>query len=337
MNPNIGILIFDSSGYTRSLLVERIARLGGCFLHAYENTAAVDCMKLPAHSGVVILNHHATDPEPQAFLAALKAAQPSLHVLVITSPGNEKRSFESLRQSGQIDALLDKPIDPDALAHHAQEQVARLGTQRHLAFEHLNLLRFLPTGGLRRIFNRPEPGHAELFDMTVLFTDIRDSSRWINESSAQDYFVRLNQILGAQARLIRQYDGMVVKTTGDGLLAVFEGSARCHLALKCAQTIQVAAAESHVPVGIGLSDGLVLTGILGTHEHVHFDVIGAHVHLAARLCGLAQAGEILAAQEVVDKARFEFTAAPLTETIQVRGFAAPVPCTHIQPQSKEPV
>jgi len=335
MNPNIGILIFDSSGYTRSLLVERIARLGGCFTHSYESPEQVDCANLPTGSGLMILNHHTQDDSPAQFLSALKAAQPQLHVLVIASPGTAMRALEPLRQRGQIDALLEKPIDPDALARDVREQVARLGAQRQLASEHLNLLRFLPTGGLRRIFNRPEPGQAKLFDMTVLFTDIRDSSGWINELSAQDYFVRLNQILGAQARLIRQYDGTVVKTTGDGLLAVFEGAARCHLAIKCAQAIQTAAAGSSVPVGIGLDDGLVLTGILGTHEHVHFDVIGAHVHLAARLCGLAQAGEILATQEVVDKARFEFSFAPLTETIQVRGFAAPVPCAHIQPQSKE--
>jgi adenylate cyclase len=168
-----------------------------------------------------------------------------------------------------------------------------------------------------------------------MFTDIRDSSRHIVQSSAQDYFAKLNRILGEQARLIRSYDGMVVKTTGDGLLAVFEGAARAHLVLKCAHAIQAAPCMHEVEVGIGISDGLVLTGLLGTAEHMHFDVIGAHVHVASRLCSLAQGGEILATQDVAKKARFEFGVTPVTESINVRGFATPIPCTHIQPQPKE--
>jgi class 3 adenylate cyclase len=83
-------------------------------------------------------------------------------------------------------------------------------------------------------------------------------------------------------------------------------------------------------VGIGISDGLVLTGILGSEEHIHFDVIGAHVHLAARLCSLAAAGEILATQDVASKARFEFAARPLQDEVEVRGFSQTVPCIHIK-------
>lgn len=336
MKPqNIGIIIVDSSAYTRSLLVERIARIENCFLHAHENLELLDSVRLPSVSGILVLNHHTTDTPPFAFLSRLKQDHPTLHVLVIVSPGVEKRNFEPLRQAGLVDALFEKPIVPDALAKHVEEEVRRQSQTRHLATEHLNLLRFLPTGGLRRIFNQPEPGHAELFDMSVMFTDIRDSSRHIAQSSAQDYFARLNRILGEQARLIRTYDGMVVKTTGDGLLAVFEGAARCHLALKCAHAMQASPPIDEIQIGIGISDGLVLTGLLGTHEHLHFDVIGTHVHLASRLCSLAQGGEILATQDVASRARFEFSSAPISETIQVRGFATPVACAHIQPQLKE--
>jgi len=331
MSNSIGILIFDSSAYTRSLLVERIARINGSFLHAYQSISLVDAKQLPYQTSLVVLNHHTQDIQPFEFIAELKASNPELHVMVIVSPGNEKRAMDPLRLAGKIDALFEKPIDPEALAQHVSEQVHHLSGKQRMANENLNLLRFLPTGSLRRIFEKPEPGRAELFDMTVMFTDIRDSSRLISESSAQTYFARLNTVLGEQARLIRLHDGMVVKTTGDGLLAIFEGAARCHLALKCAHAIQHCALIQKASVGLGISDGLVLTGILGTHEHLHFDVIGMHVHLASRLCAMAQAGEILATQETIDKAHFEFSSQPLTEKITVRGFDNPVSCSHIQP------
>jgi adenylate cyclase len=162
-----------------------------------------------------------------------------------------------------------------------------------------------------------------------MFTDIRDSTQLILRETARNYFAKLNAILASQAQLIRSFDGMVVKTTGDGLLAVFEGAARCHLSLKCALAIQQSAQSKNTPVGIGISDGLVLTGILGTAEHFHFDVIGSHVHLAARLCAKAGQGEILATRDVAHKARFAFQAQPNDEAVMVRGFDAPIACLNI--------
>jgi len=333
--PRVGLLVLDSNDYTRSLLCQYLDKVSICQVQTRAYTFEVDSSKLPKAITMVLLNHYHQDQVPSDFLARLKTQYPQLHLMVIVSPGNEKRALEPLCQTGKIDALFEKPIDPEALVRYIEEQARQRLIQQRLNVEHLNLLRFLPTGSLRRIFNQPEPGHAELFDMTVMFTDIRNSSQWITSTSAQDYFSRLNGLLGAQARLIRKYEGMVVKTTGDGLLAVFEGSARRHLALKCSQRIQLSARDEHVPVGVGLSDGLILTGILGTPEHLHFDVIGAQVHLAARLCAAAQAGQVVASQAVADGSRHALAAITIPEVIQVRGFADSVNCVRIQIVNQE--
>ena len=329
--PNLEMLIFDSSAYTRSLLMERLARIEHCVLHAHESWANIPLKKCLVNAGVVLLNHHVNDTPPFEFLQQIKHELPHSLVLVICSPGAPHRTLEALNKTHAcIDIIFDKPIDLEQLSQFLSERIASLRQQQKLTNEHLNLLRFLPTGALRRIFAQPTPGSAELFDMTVMFTDIRDSTQLIMQETARSYFAKLNHVLASQAELIRRYDGMVVKTTGDGLLAVFEGAARCHLALKCATAIQHSAEAYATPVGIGVSDGLVLTGILGTAEHFHFDVIGAHVHLAARLCSLAAAGEILVTQDVASKARFDFEARPLQDSIEVRGFNEAVPCIHIK-------
>lgn len=329
--PNVEMVIFDSSAYTRSLLLERLARIEHCALHAHATWADKPLEKLLANASVLVLNHHVSDAPPFDFLRQIKRALPHSLVVVICSPGAPHRELEGLNKThAYIDIIFDKPIDLEQLSQFLSERINSLRQQQKLNSEHLNLLRFLPTGALRRIFAQPTPGSAELFDMTVMFTDIRDSTQMIVRESARAYFANLNRVLASQAELIRRYDGMVVKTTGDGLLAVFEGAARCHLALKCASAIQHSAEAKSTPVGIGISDGLVLTGILGSEEHFHFDVIGAHVHLAARLCSLAAAGEILATQDVASKARFEFAARPLQDELTVRGFNEAVPCIHIK-------
>ncbi|MGZ8257371.1 MAG: adenylate/guanylate cyclase domain-containing protein [Gallionella sp.] len=330
-SPNLEMLIFDSSAYTRSLLTERLARIEHCSLYVYQSWSELERTTLQAQAGIVLLNHHVSDASPVAFLQQIKQQFPSSLVVVICSPGAPRRALEALHTEHPcIDRLFDKPIDLEQLSEFLSERVAALRAHKKLNHEHLNLLRFLPTGALRRIFAQPTPGSAELFDMTVMFTDIRDSTQLIVRESARSYFANLNRVLASQAELIRRYEGMVVKTTGDGLLAVFEGAARCHLALKCASAIQHSAEARSTPVGIGISDGLVLTGILGSAEHFHFDVIGAQVHLAARLCSKAAAGEILATHDVATKARFDFESQPMQDQLSVRGFSEAVPCIHIK-------
>ncbi|MGB8517794.1 MAG: adenylate/guanylate cyclase domain-containing protein [Gallionella sp.] len=329
--PSTEILIFDSSAYTRSLLVEQLVRLSDCALYAHESWQTFDTAHINARTAIVMLNHHVSDTPPFDFLQRIKRALPDSLVVVISSPGKPHKALEALQnQQPCIDMIFDKPIDLDKINQFLTERIAAIKKQRDLNQQHLNLLRFLPTGALRRIFAKPEPGSAELFEMTVMFTDIRDSTQLILRESARNYFAKLNGILASQAQLIRSFDGMVVKTTGDGLLAVFEGAARCHLSLKCALSIQQSAQSKNTPVGIGISDGLVLTGILGTEEHFHFDVIGSHVHLAARLCAKAGQGEIVATRDVVEKARFAFQSQPNDEAVIVRGFDAPIACLNIQ-------
>lgn len=333
----LALLIVDSGDYTRSLLTEHLSQLQDCTLHAHRGWDEVATERLEASAGVLVLNHHVNDVPPYPHLQRIKQQSPSSLRVVICSPGAVRRELERCNSAHAcIDMIFDKPIDLANLSAYLRERMASLLKQQTLNQQHLDLLRFLPTAALRRIFADPVPGKAELFDMTVMFTDIRDSTRLIVRESARSYFARLNHLLASQASLIRLYEGMVVKTTGDGLLAVFEGAARCHMAMRCANAIQCSEEARQTPVGIGVSDGLVLTGILGTAEHLHFDVIGAHVHLAARLCSQAAAGEILATHDVAGKARLSQASVPARDTIVVRGFDEPVPCIHIHTQGVMP-
>jgi class 3 adenylate cyclase len=76
--------------------------------------------------------------------------------------------------------------------------------------------------------------------------------------------------------------GRVVKFTGDGALATFDGPAR---AIHCARAIRDAAADMGLPIRAGLHTGEV--------EIVDDDVHGIAVHIAARIMALAGPGEVL--------------------------------------------
>jgi class 3 adenylate cyclase len=76
-----------------------------------------------------------------------------------------------------------------------------------------------------------------------------------------------------------------VKTTGDGMLATFEGTAD---ALECAAAIRDSAIKSDLHIRAGVHVGEV--------HMVGSDVRGTSVHLASRIMSKAGADEILASE-----------------------------------------
>ena len=93
---------------------------------------------------------------------------------------------------------------------------------------------------------------------------------------------------GRAAQLDR-FRGLEVNTTGDGFLATFDGPAR---AIRCASAIVDEAAANAIEVRAGLHTGEV--------ELMDGDIGGVAVHIAARVAGLAQSGEVLVSSTVKD-------------------------------------
>jgi len=98
----------------------------------------------------------------------------------------------------------------------------------------------------------------------------------------------LEQCLRLQAEGV-SFRGRRVKTTGDGMLAVFDGPAR---GVRCAEAVRDAVEELGVELRAGLH--------VGECELRGEDVGGLAVHIGARIAGLARPGEILVSRTVRD-------------------------------------
>jgi class 3 adenylate cyclase len=134
-------------------------------------------------------------------------------------------------------------------------------------------------------------GHIDSNRMlaTVMFTDIVSStertaavgdSRWRELLDAHDDIAR---------RQISRYQGRVVKSTGDGVLATFDGPAR---AIQAATAIRDATHRLGIDIRAGLH-----TGEIQRHGD---DVLGLGVHIAARVQAAAEPGEVLVSRTVKD-------------------------------------
>jgi class 3 adenylate cyclase len=89
--------------------------------------------------------------------------------------------------------------------------------------------------------------------------------------------------------LVEEFGGRLVKTTGDGLLATFDGPGR---GIRCAAALRDELGGIGVQVRVGLHTGEV--------EFRDGDVGGIAVHIAARVMGLARPNEVLVSSTVKD-------------------------------------
>ena len=117
---------------------------------------------------------------------------------------------------------------------------------------------------------------------TLVFADLVSSTELASRLGDAAWRDRLSHYFEAIRGELERYGGREVKTTGDGMLATFDGSAR---AVHFAAGIRRLAREDGLQVRVGVHVGEV--------EIVGDDVRGVTVHEAARIMAVAQPDEIL--------------------------------------------
>jgi class 3 adenylate cyclase len=134
--------------------------------------------------------------------------------------------------------------------------------------------------GIRAWAGFPTGIHSRVL-ATLLFTDLVDSTAKAAELGDARWRALLSELFQASRQELERFGGREANTTGDGMLATFDGPAR---ALHCAAAL-VRCAERHgVQIRIGVHVGEV--------ELVGSDVRGLAVHEAARVMSAAAPGEI---------------------------------------------
>jgi class 3 adenylate cyclase len=124
---------------------------------------------------------------------------------------------------------------------------------------------------------------------TVLFTDIVSSTERASALGDREWRAVLDRHDALADHVVERHRGRVVKSTGDGVLATFDGPAR---GIRAAREIVAAAADIDLDVRAGLHTGEI--------ERRGDDVAGIAVHIASRVGALAQPREVLVSRTVKD-------------------------------------
>jgi len=127
--------------------------------------------------------------------------------------------------------------------------------------------------------------------LTVLFTDLKNSTRLYREIGDATAFGRVMNHFDVLKKVIADEDGALVKTIGDAVMAVFRRPAAAMRAMLHAQEILAKPTDGGLP--LTLKAGLHTGPCIAVTLNDRLDYFGSTVNLAARLEAQSTGGDVV--------------------------------------------
>ncbi|BDQ11409.1 ATP-binding protein [Sediminibacterium sp. TEGAF015] len=181
-----------------------------------------------------------------------------------------------------------------------RELLTRIKTHLSLSLINKAYSRFVPNEFLN-LLNRDsiidiKLGDQQQYEMTVLFSDIRDFTSLSEKMSPKENFDFLNGYLEQIGPIIRSHNGFIDKYIGDAIMALFPSGPDD--AIKAAISIcqyleaynknRIIDAKPPINIGFGIHTGSMILGTIGELERMESTVISDAVNLGSRLEGLTK-------------------------------------------------
>ncbi|MCG8607650.1 HAMP domain-containing protein [bacterium] len=165
-------------------------------------------------------------------------------------------------------------------------------------------------------------------NVAVLFSDVRNFSTVAERLAPEQIVDLINIYFDLQTRTIEKNRGIVDKFMGDQIMAIFEGGDMADDALRAGVEIQkqirqlnqtrAARGDVTLEMGIGINNGDIVMGRMGSADRMDYTVIGDVVNVASRLCASAKGGQIVTSFELTRKVTSSYPTTRL-KSLSVKG------------------
>ena len=173
--------------------------------------------------------------------------------------------------------------------------------------------------------------------VTLLQADIRGFASKTKDMDPSDIFEMLNNYFGEMTEIIQKHHGVILDYVGDAILVVFGAplSSETHAddAIETAIEMQKVMRKvnswnrvygyNEIEIGIGIHTGEAILGIVGSKNHMKFDVVGKAVSLTSRIEHVCKGKSILVTDEVLKSVSKAVKIAGVT-THTLKGFEDPI-------------
>jgi class 3 adenylate cyclase len=316
------ILIVDDNETNRDILLTRLGTHGYDLVQAADGEEAIEVAKktLPDLILLDVMMPKLDGIEATKRLKA-DAGLPFMPIILVTAKADSKDVVAGL--DAGADEYLTKPVDQTSLVARVKSMLRVKELHDKVAAQAADLAQWNKTleqrvadqltqleraGRLKRFL---APQIAELIlgdgdDVTVVFCDLRGFTAFAETAEPEEVMAVLREYHARLGVLIHQYEGTLERFLGDGLMVLFNDPLRCPdpnvRAVRMAVDMRQAVGELadgwrkhgyELGFGIGIAHGYATLGRIGFEGRFDYSAIGTVVNLAARLCGQAQAGQIL--------------------------------------------
>ena len=166
---------------------------------------------------------------------------------------------------------------------------------------------YTPAYLAEKIFTSRSALEGERKQVTVLFSDLKDSTRLIEGLDPEAARQLLDPALHLMMDAVHRYEGTVNQVLGDGIMALFgapiahedHALRACYAALAMQAALRRYGDEVRRTQGmtlhtrVGLNSGEVVVRTISNDLHMDYSAVGQTTHLAARMEQLATPGTIL--------------------------------------------
>jgi adenylate cyclase len=371
------ILVVDDMAANLHVLQLRLAAQGYEVVTAVDGEAALAAARatlpdlilldvmMPKVDGLEVCRQLRTDP-----------SFPFTPIIMITAKADPKDVVAGLEAGG--DEYLTKPVDQTALVarvksmlrikelHDSVEAMAAQRAEWNRTLEERVQAQVAQLERLSRLKRFFSPQLAELIvegsagdplethrrEVVVVFLDLRGFTAFAETAEPEEVMGVLREYHAAMGALILAHEGTLERFSGDGMMVFFNDPVpvpdAAERAVRMALAMRDRARElgarwrkrgHELDMGIGIAQGFATIGAIGFEGRLDYGAIGTVTNLAARLCGVSTAGQILVSQRLLGTVE-ALAEAELVGELSFKGFSKPVPAFNVvrlrRPQEAAP-
>jgi adenylate cyclase len=224
------------------------------------------------------------------------------------------------------------------LAQWNAELEARVNTQLEELQRMNRLRRFLSPQVAELVINSGDDSvlGSHRREIVVVFCDLRGFTAFAESSEPEEVMGVLSEYHAALGELIFRYEGTLERFTGDGLMVFFndpiplddpaQRAVEMALAMRdrVEKLIEGWSRLGHdLGFGVGVAQGFASLGRIGYEGRFDYAAIGTVTNLAARLCGEADAGQVLVSQRVFSAVE-DVAVGESVGALKLKGFSRPI-------------
>ena len=303
MKPEKGrVLVVDDNEVNRDLLARRVRRQGHTVAIAEDGVEALELLEkqpfdlvlldimMPRMNGYQVLEHLKNDPNlrhiPVIVISAVDDINSVVECIELGAEDYLPKPFNAVLLTARISNCLEKKRLRDQERFYLEQLQAEKERSERL------LLSILPMPIAEQLKQGNHTIADNFAEVTVLFADIVDFTRFAAQRSPKEVVSLLNQIFSTFDRLAEEHGVEKIKTIGDAYMVVGglptprldHAEAIVEMAIDMMDAIAQFQTETgdRLNMRIGINTGPVVAGVIGTKKFI-YDLWGDTVNIASRM------------------------------------------------------